>query len=168
MLKLRRYTVENPPARRPQHNQQWYRDEHDRYPMQNLHWLWLSSNLLGSVDARPFADIDEMSFDRCRCGHHRADEVRAAALALASFEISIRRAGRAFAARQYVVVHADAHAATGVAPFESRVAENFVEAFFFGFNLHNARPGHHQRLLQGFRHVLSGNHSCSGAQILNP
>src|SRR5271157_203926 len=119
MLKLLRYTVENPPARRPQHNQQWYRDEHDRYPMQNLHWLWLSSNLLGSVDARPLAHIDEMAFNRRGSGHHRADEVRPAAFALPAFEIAIRRAGRALAARKHVVVHADAHAATGVAPFES-------------------------------------------------
>src|SRR5690348_2301109 len=88
--------------------------------------------------AFPFANIDEMAFDCCGGSHHRAYEMRAPALALPTLEIAIGRARRAFAARQYVVIHRDAHAAAGLAPFETRAAENPVESFFLSccFYLH--------------------------------
>jgi len=64
--------------------------------------------------------------------------VRAAVLALAALEIAIAGAGTALVRRKDVGVHADAHAAAGVAPLETGVAENFIEAFFFGLRF-NAR-----------------------------
>src|SRR5882672_3016286 len=70
-------------------------------------------------------NVDEMAGDGCGCGHNRADEVRAAVLALAALEIAIAGAGAALVRRKDVGVHADAHAAAGVAPLESGGAENF-------------------------------------------
>ena len=49
-------------------------------------------------------------------GHDRADQVGAAVFALAAFEIAIAGAGAALVRREDVGVHADAHAAAGVAP----------------------------------------------------
>src|SRR5258707_6308469 len=103
-----------------------------------------------------FAHIHKMSGNRGSRGHDRADEVRAAVAALAAFEVAIRSAGSALMRRQNVGVHADTHAAACIAPFESRVGENFVEAFFFGGSFDSARAGNDQRLLDIFRNVFSG------------
>src|SRR5262249_30688291 len=82
---------------------------------------------------RKLPHIYKMTSDRCRGGHDRADQVRAAVFALAAFEIAVRRASAALMRRQYVSVHADAHAAACVAPLETGRRENFVQAFLLGF-----------------------------------
>src|SRR5258708_1395891 len=102
--------------------------------------------LLDGCDVE-FAHIDEMAGDGGGGSHDRADEVRAAVFALAAFEVAIAGAGAALVGRQDVSVHADAHAATGVAPLETGGGENFVEAFFFGLRLDAARTGDDQCLL---------------------
>src|SRR5216683_669619 len=107
-----------------------------------------------------------MAGDGGGCGHDWADEVRAAVLALAAFEIAIAGAGAALVGRQDVSVHADAHAAAGVAPLEAGVAENFVEAFFFSLRLDAAGAGHNQRLLDVFCHVLAFDKMRGGAKII--
>ncbi len=89
----------------------------------------------------------------------------AAAFALASFEIAIGSAGAAFADGQHVVVHADAHAAACVAPLETCVGENFVEAFGFGLMLYDAGAGDDEGSLDIFRDVFSGDNFCGGAEI---
>src|SRR5437870_1500143 len=99
-------------------------------------------------------------------GHDWADEVRAAVAALASFKIAVRRAGAAFVRRQNVGVHADAHAAARIAPLETGVGKNFVEAFFFRGGLDSARAGNDERLLDGFRDVFSSDKMSGGAQII--
>src|SRR5438132_13494940 len=105
----------------------------------------------------------------CGCGgHNRADEMRAAVFALPALEITVRGAGAALVRRQNVGVPTDAHAAAGIAPLETGVAENFVEAFFFGLRLDTAGAGNNQRLLDVFRHVLAGDEIRSGAQIIEP
>src|SRR5205807_190670 len=96
-----------------------------------------------------------MAGNRGGGGHDRADEVRAAVFTLPTLEIAVRGAGAALMRRQNVGVHADAHAAASVAPLETGVAENFVEAFFFSLRLDAARAGDNQRLLDIFRHVLA-------------
>src|SRR5208282_1319557 len=96
------------------------------------------SPLLRAVHV-PGADVHEVAFDCGGGSHQRAHQMRAAAFALAALEVAIRRAGRAFARRQNVVIHADAHAATGVAPLESGVEENLVQTFVFGFDFYAAR-----------------------------
>src|SRR5438105_10706326 len=93
----------------------------------------------GSV---PLPDVDEVSRDGGRGGHRRADEMRAAALALAPLEIAIGRARAPLAGLQDVRVHAEAHAAPGFAPLESSVEEDAVEAFLFSGNLHLVRAWH--------------------------
>src|SRR5271168_1231086 len=79
-----------------------------------------------------FAHVDEVAGDGRGGSHDRAYEVRAAVFALASLEIAVAGAGAALVRRQHVGVHADAHAATGVAPLKTGFAEDFVQAFFFG------------------------------------
>src|SRR5436305_13299031 len=98
-------------------------------------------NLLLHVGYIEFADVDEVSGNRGRSGHDRANEIRAAVLALATLEIAIAGAGAAPGGREDVRGHPDAHAAAGVAPFETCRGENFVQAFFFGLRLPSARAG---------------------------
>src|SRR5581483_10187252 len=64
----------------------------------------------------PLADVDEVAGDRRRRGHGRADEVRAAALALAALEVAVRGGGAALPRLQHVRVHAQAHRAARLAP----------------------------------------------------
>src|ERR1700674_3614262 len=107
-----------------------------------------------------------MAGDGGGCGHDRADEVRAAVFALAALEIAVAGAGAALMGRQNVGIHADAHAAAGVAPLEARRGENLVEAFFFRLRLDAAGAGHNQRLLDAFSHVLAFDKMGGSAQIV--
>src|SRR5882672_12841498 len=93
--------------------------------------------------------------------------MRAAVFALAAFEVAITGAGAALMRGQDVGVHADAHAASGVAPLETGGGENFVEAFFFRLRLDAARTGNDQRLLDAFCDVLALDKMSRGAQIVN-
>src|SRR5260370_34206171 len=88
-------------------------------------------------------------------GHDRANEVRAAVFALTSLEIAIAGTGAAFVRRQDVGVHANAHAAPGIAPLEACGGENLVEPFFFRLRLYSSRAGPNPFLLGGFFHVLA-------------
>src|SRR5215217_3820315 len=72
------------------------------------------------------------SRDRRRRRDGGRDEVGAATLALATFEIAIAGGGAAFAGGELVGVHAEAHRETGGAPLEARVAEDAVNALGFG------------------------------------
>src|SRR5277367_4307344 len=85
------------------------------------------------------ADVYEVAGDGCGCGHYRADQMGAAVAALAALEVAVAGAGAAFVGGQDVGVHANAHAAAGVAPLETGVGENLVEAFLFGLGLDAAR-----------------------------
>src|SRR5215204_5851101 len=95
--------------------------------------------------ALPVADVDEVAGDRGGGGHRGTDQVGAAAGALPSLEVAVRGAGTALAGQQEVRVHAQAHRATRIAPFEAGGGEDFVEAFCFGLGLDQARAGHHHR-----------------------
>src|SRR5260370_33472714 len=85
---------------------------------------------------------------------------------MAAREVAVRGGGSALVRRQDVRVHADAHAASRVAPLEAGFAENLVEAFLFGGSLDAARTGHDQRLLDVFRHVLAGPEMRRSPQII--
>src|SRR5882757_9604290 len=89
-------------------------------------------------------------------GHYGAYQVGAAVFALAALEIAIGGAGAALVGRQHVCIHADAHAAAGVAPLEAGCGENFVEAFFFGLGLDAARTRNDKSLLDAAGYVLAG------------
>jgi len=88
-----------------------------------------------------FAYVYEMAGNGSGCSHDGADQVRAAVFALATFEIAVGGAGGALVRRKDVGVHANAHAATGVAPFESGFGENFVQTFFFSLGFNAREPG---------------------------
>src|SRR5258708_31540199 len=64
-------------------------------------------------------DVDEPTSQRRRGCHGRTDQVGAAAGALATFEIAIRRRRAALAGFESIIVHAQAHRAARLAPFES-------------------------------------------------
>src|SRR5258708_7548483 len=91
-----------------------------------------------------------MTRNRGGRGHHWTDQMGAAVAPLAAFKVAIRRAGAAFVRRQNVSVHADTHTAACIAPFESGIGENFVEAFLLGRGLDAARARNNQRLLDAF------------------
>src|SRR5262249_38734036 len=76
----------------------------------------------------------------------RAHEVRPAAWALPAFEIAVRSRGTAVAGREEIVVHAEAHRAARLAPFETRGSEHLVEPFLLGLPLHETRAGNDDRL----------------------
>src|SRR3990170_1860440 len=82
----------------------------------------------------------------CGCrGHRGGDEVRAAAAALAAFEIAVGGRGAPLARLQLVRVHRQAHAATRLAPLEAGLLEDAVEAFPLGLLLHESATGHDHR-----------------------
>jgi hypothetical protein len=54
---------------------------------------------------------------------------------LAAAEIAVRGRGATLARRDEIAIHADAHRATGLAPFESRIAEDTIEPFILGLLL---------------------------------
>src|SRR6185295_4267669 len=83
----------------------------------------------------PISNVDEVALDRRGGGHLRADQVGAPALALAPLEVPVRGRGAALALDQDVGVHAEAHRASRLAPFEAGGAEDLVEALGFGVGL---------------------------------
>src|SRR5689334_7795728 len=72
------------------------------------------------------AHVDEMTSHCSGRGHRGTHEVRAAAGTLAAFEIAVRRGRATLAGFEPVVVHREAHRASGLAPFEARIAEDTV------------------------------------------
>src|SRR5215208_4112043 len=92
----------------------------------------------------PVADVDEAARDRRGGGHLGADEVRAAARALAALEVAVRGRRAALAGLQLVRVHGQAHRAALAAPVEARGGEDLVQALGLGLrlDLHRARDDH--------------------------
>src|SRR6516225_2316476 len=115
-----------------------------------------------------FADIHEVAGDGGSCGHEGADEMRATVLALAPLEVAVRGGSAALVRRQHVGVHADAHAAARITPFEAGLAENFVEAFLFSGALDPTGTGNNESLFYRARNVLAGNQMYCRAQIVQP
>ena len=102
--------------------------------VETFHVKFHDKSLLHRFDGE-FADVYEVAGDGGGCGHDRADQVRAAVFALAAFEIAVGGAGGALVRRKHVGVHADAHAAACVAPFETCFGENFVAGLLFRLGL---------------------------------
>src|SRR5512134_752402 len=105
----------------------------------------LGGSTCGIVSA-PGPDVDEMAGHRSRGRHLRADQVGASAGSLASLEVAVGGRGAALARREFVVVHAEAHRAAGLAPLEPGVPEDAVEALALGLLLHppGARDDHRE------------------------
>src|SRR5690606_599167 len=92
------------------------------------------------------ADIGEVAGDGRRRCHGRADQVRTPAGALAAFEVAVGGRGAALALAEAILVHAQAHRAARVAPFETGIGEYAVQALGFRLALDQARARHHQCL----------------------
>src|SRR5215472_11204572 len=69
-----------------------------------------------------------------------------AALALASLEVAIRRAGASLLRLEDIGVHAQAHAATGLAPFKAGLGEDAMQPQRFRLAFDLLRTRHHHRL----------------------
>ncbi len=80
----------------------------------------------------------------------------APALALAAFEVAIRRGRATFAGRELVGVHRETHRTAGFAPVEAGVAEHPVEPFGLGFGLDGGRAGYHERAHSGLDLATAG------------
>src|SRR5690606_17135444 len=74
----------------------------------------------------------------------RRDEVRAATLALAPFEVAVRRRGRALAGPELIRVHPETHRAPGVAPFGAEVEEDLVQPLGLGLEPDAGGARHHE------------------------
>src|SRR5438445_4209215 len=70
----------------------------------------------------PLPHVDEMAGDRGRRGHRRADDVRAAAFALASVQIAIGGPGAPLARIEPLGIHAEAQRAAAPAPLQAHGA----------------------------------------------
>src|SRR5579859_371961 len=128
--------------------------------------VWRVKGSISSVEV-PISNIDEVSVDRRRRGHRRADQMGATALALAALKVAVRGAGAALARLQDVRIHAQAHAATGFAPLEAGVGEHAVEALQFSGHLHLVRAWHDHRPHAGVD-VFAADDPRRGPQVLEP
>src|SRR5688572_20968780 len=75
------------------------------------------------------ADVGESARDGGSRRHRRADEVRTHAAALAADEVAVGGGSDALAGFPGLAVHADAHGAAGVPPFDAGILEDAVETF---------------------------------------
>src|SRR6478752_3500558 len=128
------------------------------------------SPVMTCVPARASAHlphIDEMTDERSGCGHLRRDQMSAALEALTTLEIAVRGRGGALAGLELVGVHAQAHRAAGLAPFEAGGEEDLVETFFLGLLLHQAGAGDDHGIVERAGDRLTLDDLGDGAQILD-
>ena len=100
-------------------------------------------------------------------GDQRRDQVGAAALALPTLEVAVRRRRAALAGRELIGVHAKAHRASGAAPLGAGRGENRVQTLGLGLRLHPHRTGHHQHP-QRRVDVPAAQHVGGRPQVLDP
>src|SRR5713226_3119318 len=93
----------------------------------------------------PTPHIDELAGYRGCRRHGRRHQMRAAFIALAALEITVRGRGAALAGLELVGVHGEAHRAARLAPLEARREEDAVEPLRLGLVLDEAGAGHHHR-----------------------
>src|SRR6266581_997025 len=70
-----------------------------------------SNLILTALVELPVSNISKMPGDGGRCSHHGADQVRASAAALASFEIAVAGGGATLRRAEDIRVHAQTHRA---------------------------------------------------------
>ena len=91
----------------------------------------------------------------------------AAALALTSLEVAVRRRRGPLPRGQLVGVHAEAHRATGKAPLATELLDDLVDAFGLGLKPHTSRAGHdHQTNAVGL--LLAFDDAGEVAQVVEP
>src|SRR5215207_5058174 len=84
----------------------------------------------------------ERSANGGRRSDERGDEVGATALALPALEVAVGGRCAAFAWRQLVGVHSEAHRATREAPLGAELLDHLVEALGLGFEPDSGGAGH--------------------------
>ncbi len=89
------------------------------------------------------SNIDEVPFDSRRHGHGRGDQVGSPARALASLEVAIARGGTTFSWLQDVGIHRQAHAATCLSPFKSRITKHAIKSLRLGLLFDESEPWDH-------------------------
>src|SRR5262249_3531770 len=99
--------------------------------------------------------------------HGGGDEVRAAAFALAAFEIAVAGAGTALAGLELVGIHRQAHAAAGFTPVEAGFFEDAIEAFLLGLLFHLAAAGNDHGIDRA-RDAVAFDDGGGGAEIADP
>ncbi|KAJ6444371.1 3-isopropylmalate dehydratase [Purpureocillium lavendulum] len=113
------------------------------------------------------ADVGKLANNAGGGGHDRGHEMRATLGTLAALEVAVRRTGAALLGRQDVGVHAQAHAAAGLSPFEASIKEDLVESLFLGLGLDQARAGDDHGALDVRRDPTALDDVGGGAQVLN-
>src|SRR3954463_154702 len=93
--------------------------------------------------------------------------MRAAAGALSTFEVAVRRGRRALSGMQDVRVHAEAHRATGTAPLCTGATKDLVEAFVFSGRLHRHRARYDEHA-HSVSHLVSVQNLSDRPQVLDP
>src|SRR5262245_29933402 len=88
------------------------------------------------------SEVDQAAGKRRCCRNHRRDEMGAPEPALAALEIAVRGGGTALLGAKLIRVHAEAHRAAWLAPVETCVLEDLVEAFGLSLLLHQPRARH--------------------------
>src|SRR5690242_10610915 len=76
----------------------------------------------------PVANVGKVSGDGGGSGHHGADQMGSTTASLPAFEVAIAGRGAALSRLQNVGIHAQAHRASRLPPFEACLLENPVQA----------------------------------------
>jgi hypothetical protein len=89
-----------------------------------------------------------------------------AAATLPTLEVAIGCAGATFSRRKDIWVHAEAHAAAGLSPFEASRFEDIIETFLFclAFDCLGTRNDHGTH---GFSDVVAADNSGGSAEIFD-
>ena len=91
------------------------------------------------------AHIGQASGDCRGRGHGWTHQVRAASSSLPALEVAIRCRCAALARPKYILVHAEAHGAAGIPPFETGINEDAVQSFPLCSGLYLLRARHDHR-----------------------
>ena len=79
-----------------------------------------------------FSDIHKFTVHCGSSCHCRADQVRPRTFALTAFKVTVGSRSTVYASRHFIRVHPQASRASWLAPFKSRIDENFVQSQFRG------------------------------------
>ena len=90
-----------------------------------------------------------MSGDGGGGGHGGADQVGASTASLTALEVAVAGGGATLAGLQNIRIHAEAHGASGLAPFGSGFEEDAVETLALGELLNRLGAGNDQHLNHG-------------------
>lgn len=113
------------------------------------------------------AHVSQLADDGGGGSHGGGHQVGATAVTLATFEVTVGGTGAAFLGGENVGVHAQAHGATSLTPFEAGVSENLVEAFGLGLLFDKTGAGNDHGTLDVGGNLLAANNLGGGAEILD-